>query len=89
MTLQQVRERALGAARARVARELGEVLLGDDEAERNWSERFMVHYFQAFAFFVALDRYGTKRIALEVLNSPEIQAEIAAKVARALREIAA
>ena len=87
--LARIRQRACRAARAKLAREVGEMVLGDSiaDTERNWAKRHAELYWRAFAYLCALEKTGSREVARQLVGTAELQREIAARVKRSVDDI--
>jgi hypothetical protein len=88
--LERVREQADRAAHARVARDVGELVLAEsvEAVERNWTQCYLGHWVRSFAYFSALELTGHNHdAAREIVGSPEIQKEIGARVSSLLADV--
>ena len=87
--LERVRGLAHRTARARVAQALGEIVMNDtvEGVETNWARCYLTHFVRSFTYFSALELTGDRDVAREILSSPEIEAEIGARVSSLLADV--
>ena len=92
VNLASIRARAHQSAKTELARDVGSMVIGDDQsdAEADWCYRYLTYFVNAFAFFAALDRCdGNARRAAQLVCEREIRDEIAARVTCLMIQVAA